>query len=74
MPNQETILNDAGHIINNLLHEKSKKLSSVKCYDSVDVFLIDIENYLRSVNPLLLSFLFVSFYCHLYYCHFCVIL
>ena len=28
--NEESVLNEAGHIINNLLHEESKKLSSAK--------------------------------------------
>ena len=57
-PIKKQLLSDAGHIINTLLHEESKKLSSVKCYDSVDALLINIEDYLRSVNPILLSFLF----------------
>ena len=28
--NEESVLNEVGHIINNLLHEESKKLSSAK--------------------------------------------
>ena len=33
-------------------------MSSTKCYGSIDSLLVNIEEYLKGANPLLLSFLF----------------
>jgi len=56
--NKEHVLADAGHILNDILHEENKKQS----FDDwlVDPSLLSIPLYLQKLNPLLVNFLLVA--------------
>ena len=55
IPDDKTVLHEAGYFVNDLIHNEIEKQSMSKKGDDVSLFSINTQ--LRSVNPLLLEFM-----------------